>query len=97
VTQPPRSDVATSHIAGLPRLRYYYAGSTQITDASLETLAGMESLERVELSDCRRISDAGITRLAQLPRLRELSAGGSPNVTRQGMSTIPASVRVSYS
>ncbi|MGH7693872.1 MAG: hypothetical protein ACRENH_02775 [Gemmatimonadaceae bacterium] len=90
-------DVATSHIAGLPRLRYYYAGSTQITDASLETLAGIASLERVELSDCRWISDAGIARLAQLPRLRELSVGGSPNVTRQGMSTIPASVRVSYS
>ena len=90
-------DVATSHIAGLPRLRYYYAGSSQITDASLETLAGIASLERVELSDCRWISDAGIAHLAQLPRLRELSIGGSPNVTRQGMSIIPASVRVSFS
>ncbi|HEV8362748.1 MAG TPA: hypothetical protein VGQ52_04460 [Gemmatimonadaceae bacterium] len=90
-------DTATSHIAGLSRLKYYYAGSTQITDASLETLAGMASLERVELSDCRWISDTGIARLARLPRLRELSVGGSPNVTRQGMSAIPASVRVSYS
>ncbi len=90
-------DVATSHIAGLSRLKYYYAGLTQITDVSLETLAGMASLERIEFYECQRITDAGIARLANLPRLRELSVGGSPNVTRQGMSTIPASVRVNYS
>jgi hypothetical protein len=90
-------DVATGRLAGLSKLRYYYAGLTQITDASLETLSRMASLERIEFHECQRITDAGIARLARLPRLRELSVGGSPNVTRQGMSTIPASVRVSYS
>ena len=90
-------DVATSHLAKLSRLKYYYAGLTQITDASLETLAAMPSLERIELYECQRITDAGIAHLAKLTRLRELSVGGSPNVTRQGMSTIPANVRVNYS
>jgi hypothetical protein len=90
-------DVATSHIAGLSKLKYYYAGLTQITDASLETLSGMASLERIELYECQRITDVGIARLARLPALRELNVGGSPNVTRRGMSTIPANVRVNYS
>lgn len=73
------------------------SGLTQISDAGLETLAGMASLERIEFYECQRISDAGVARLASLPRLRELTVAGSPNVTPQGMSTIPASVLVNYS
>src|SRR6516225_4266030 len=37
-------DLATEHIAGLSRLKHYYAGKTQITDRSLEILGGMTSL-----------------------------------------------------
>lgn len=89
-------DAATSHISSLTNLKYYYAGLTQITDASLETLARMDSLERIEFHECQRIGDAGIASLARLPRLRELSVSGSPNVTRLGLAAIPANVRVSY-
>src|SRR5947209_4871453 len=37
-------DVATGHIAGLSRLKHYYAGQTQITDRSLEILGRITSL-----------------------------------------------------
>ena len=47
-------DVATEHIAGLSRLKHYYAGKTQITDRSLEILGGMTSLEEVDVVGVRR-------------------------------------------
>jgi hypothetical protein len=89
-------DAATEHIAGLSRLRTYYAGATQITDRSLEILGRMSSLESIEFYECAGISNAGIALLTGLPRLREVTVGGSPNVTREGMAAFPGAVRVSY-
>jgi hypothetical protein len=89
-------DIASGHIAGLPRLKSYYAGLTRITDESLRILGGMASLERIEFHHCAGITDAGVARLAGLPRLRELIIAGSPNVTRGGIAVVPAGVRVTY-
>jgi hypothetical protein len=89
-------DVATRHIAGLSRLKSYYAGFTQITDESLKVLGRMPSLERIEFHYCAGITDEGVAHLAGLPRLRELIIEGSPNVTRSGIAVAPAGVRVSY-
>ncbi|HEY2019393.1 MAG TPA: hypothetical protein VGH38_38055 [Bryobacteraceae bacterium] len=90
------TDVATEHIAGL-ELKYYYAGLTQITDRSLETLGRMASLEQVELYECKGVTDAGLPALAQLPRLREVHLDGLPGVTLEGTRVFPGNVRVYYS
>jgi hypothetical protein len=89
-------DVATEHIAGLSRLKHYYAGKTQITDRSLEILGGMTSLEEVTLSGCNFISDAGLVHLARLPRLRNVSVDATARVSRAGIAVFPASVQVDY-
>ncbi|MGQ0642829.1 MAG: hypothetical protein ACT4P6_18955 [Gemmatimonadaceae bacterium] len=89
-------DRATEHLAGLKRLQTYYAGATQITDRSLEILGRLESLEHVEFWEVAAITNDGIAALAQLPRLRELSIGGSPNVTRDVLGAFPPRVRVNY-
>ena len=89
------TDTATAHIADL-QLRYYYAGLTLITDASLEILGRMSSLEQVELYECRGITDAGLPFLAALPRLREVALDGLPGVTFAGTKVFPARVRVRY-
>ena len=89
-------DAATAHIAGL-RLKTYYAGLTQITDRSLEILARMTSLERIQLHHCHGVTDAGIRALKVLPNLRELSVEGCPNVTRSANVGFAPSVRLSYS
>lgn len=89
-------DAATERIAGLSRLKTYYAGATQITDRSLEILGRMPSLESIEFYECAGITNAGISLLAGLPRLREISVGGSPNITREGMAVFPGAVHVNY-
>jgi len=91
------TDVATEHIAGLSRLKTYYAGATQITDRSLEILGRMSSLERIEFYECKGISDAGLGFLSRLPRLREVELHGLPKVTLEGTAVFPAHVRVDHS
>jgi hypothetical protein len=89
-------DAATKHIAGLSRLKEYYAGQTQITDRSLEILGGMTSLEEVTLSACAGISDAGLVHLARLPRLKKVAVDASARVTRAGIAVFPADVSVDF-
>jgi hypothetical protein len=89
-------DAATDHIRGLA-LKYYYAGLTQITDRSLETLGGMESLEQVDLYECLKVTDAGLPSLARLPNLREVHFDGLAGVTLEGSRVFRPDVHVHYS
>ena len=90
------TDVATSHITDMPRLKKYHAGYTLITDGSLEMLSRIKSLEELSFEGCKFITDAGIPFLTTLPRLREISIGGCPKVTRSGITGFAGSVRVNY-
>ncbi len=90
------TDVATSHLVGMPNLKKYHAGYTLITDASLEMLAQIKSLEEISFEGCKFITDAGVPFLTTLPRLREISIGGCPKVTRSGVTGFTSGVRVNY-
>jgi hypothetical protein len=90
------TDIATSHITGMSNLKKYHAGYTLITDASLELLSRIKSLEEISFEGCKFITDAGITFLTTLPRLREITIGGCPRVTRSGVTGFVSRVRVSY-
>jgi ankyrin repeat protein len=91
------TDVATEHIAALPRLMRYFASYTRITDRTPEILGTIASLERVEFSSCAGVSTAGVAKLARLPRLREVSVSGMPKVSAEITAAFPANVRVNYS
>jgi hypothetical protein len=90
------TDVATNHIVGMPRLKKYHAGYTLITDASLEMLSRINSLEQISFEGCKFITDAGVPFLRTLPQLREISVGGCPKVTRSSMKGFSNDVRVNY-
>lgn len=90
------TDVATSHIVGMPNLKKYHAGYTLITDASLEMLSRIRSLEEISFEGCKFITDAGIPFLTALPNLREISIGGCPKVTRSAMPGFASKVRINY-
>jgi hypothetical protein len=70
------TDAATEHITGLTTLTYYFNSYTTITDRTPEILSTMDSLERITFDACHGLTDAGIAKLARLPRLRELSVAG---------------------
>jgi ankyrin repeat protein len=91
------TDIATEHIAGLRKLKHYFASYTKITDRSLQILGRMPSLERVSLSACAGITNAGVAALAGLPQLREVNLGGLRNVTPEAAALFPADVRVKMS
>lgn len=88
-------DAATGHVQDL-RLKSYYAGGTKITDASLQILGRMASLELLEFHDCRHITNAGMRHVAALPSLREVKVEYNRNITRTGASVFPPRVRVTY-
>ena len=90
------TDLATSHIVRMPALKKYHAGYTLITDASLEMLSRIKSLEEISFEGCKFISDAGIPFLTTLPGLHEVSIGGCPKVTRSGVKGFASGVRVNY-
>ena len=90
------TDAATKHLPGMTNLKKYHAGSTLITDKSLELLSQIKSLEEISFEGCRFIKDTGISFLTTLPRLREISIGSCPKVTRSGMTGFRSGVRVNY-
>lgn len=91
------TDAATEQIAGLSKLRTYYAGQTQITDRSLETLSEMASLESLEFWNCAGLTDAGAALLAKLPRLRDVAFDSCRHVTRDVIGLFASGVRVRWS
>jgi hypothetical protein len=90
------TDAATDHIAGLPALRTYYAGQTQITDRSLEILSDMGSIESLEFWNCAGITNAGASLLARLPRLREVAFDNCRHVSAEAVALFPSTVRVRH-
>ena len=90
-------DRATEHLVALPGLKRYFASYNLITDRTPELLSGMDTLEQVTFSACSRLTNAGVARLARLPRLREIDLGGMPRVTRDVAAAFPSGVRLRYS
>ena len=90
------TDAATRHLAGLSALESYYAGKTQITDESLAILSGLTEIQRLTFWETAGITNAGVALLTRLPRLRELSLEGLPQVTADVVSAFPPHVQVSY-
>lgn len=92
------TDLATQHIAELPKLKKYFASYNRITDRTPEILSGMPSLEEIEFDSCAGLTNAGIAALACLPHLRELRLSGMPKVTGDIVAAgFAAHVRVRYS
>jgi hypothetical protein len=87
------TDAATEQITGLSNLSYYFNSYTTITDRTPELLSTMDSLQRITFDTCHGLTNAGIARLARLPRLRELRVSGR-GVTSDVRAAFPPAVEV---
>jgi hypothetical protein len=90
------TDAATEQITSLPQLSYYFNSYTAITDRTPELLSRMVSLERITFDTCHGLTNAGVARLAQLPRLRELRVSGK-GITSDVIASFSPAVNVLYS
>jgi hypothetical protein len=88
------TDAATEHITGLRHLSYYFNSYTTITDRTPGLLSTMDSLERITFDTCHGLTNAGVARLARLPKLRELRVSGR-GVTPDVRAAFPPGVEVS--
>jgi hypothetical protein len=87
------TDAATEHITGLRKLSYYFNSYTTITDRTPELLSTIDSLERVTLDGCHDLTNAGVARLARLPKLKQVRVSGrglTPGIAK----LFPSRVRV---
>ena len=87
------TDAATQHITRLRSLSYYFNSYTTITDRTPELLSNMDSLERITFDACHGLTNAGVARLARLPKLRELRVSGRGMTSELG-AAFPPRVRV---
>jgi len=60
---------------------------THVTDAELARLAGLTSLEDLDLCDCTDVTDAGLAHIAWLKSLRKLDQSGT-RATRAGVAAL---------
>jgi hypothetical protein len=56
----------------------------------------MTSLEKIEIWNCDGVTNAGVARLARLPRLTELAVDNCRNVRALSAAGFGPQVRVSY-
>jgi hypothetical protein len=87
------TDAATEHVTGLSKLSYYFNSYTTITDRTPELLSTMDSLERITFDACHGLTNAGVARLARLPKLRELRVSGG-QITTDVVGMFPPGVSV---
>jgi hypothetical protein len=87
------TDAATEHLGGLGKLTDYFNSYTTITDRTPAILSEMDSLERITFDTCHGLTDAGVAKLARLPRLRELHVSGK-GVTDRVRTMFPATITV---
>ena len=90
------TDAATEHIAGLKKLRSYFNSYTGITDRTPQILSGITSLERVTFDACHGLTNAGVSALGYLPRLKEVRVAGN-GLTPDVVKAFPPGVTVHYS
>lgn len=90
------TDRATEHVVRLPMLTEYFASYTRITDRTPELLSTMASLEKVTFDKCAGVTNAGISSLARLPRLRVLGISGQ-QITPEVAQAFGSEVAVHYS
>ncbi len=67
----------------------YFARCTAITEDGIKSLVkNCRSLEYLDLSECKKINDAAVEYITNLPRLKTLKLNGCQNVTDKSVTTI---------
>lgn len=81
------SEDAMKTLSEFPSLEQIRCGQTRVGDAELKHLANLKSLRAIDLSDCNRVSTAGLRSLANCPKLQFLKVWG-PSIDNSSMEVV---------
>ncbi len=73
--EPTMTGSGMAPLASLQHLTHLVLAGSRITDAAIDSIVRIKSLENVEIFHCWKLSDAALLRLAELPNLRHLAVG----------------------
>lgn len=82
-----------SYIARLPKLSVLYLRGAQVSDAMVMALKSSKSLENIDLSNNRAITDAALPALAVMPNLKAVCLAGT-SVNLQSLTKLARIKRV---
>jgi hypothetical protein len=90
VADPPSKvdDATLEKVGALSQLRSLYLVGSNITDAGLAHLKGLEKLETLDLSNSAQVSDAGLEHLKEIRSLRKLIIRGCGQITVPGREAL---------
>jgi Leucine-rich repeat (LRR) protein len=71
------TDAGTEKLTALKLLRIADLSETQLSSSGMKALARIHTLEQVSLYNCKRIDDAALGILSELPQLRWLDVKGT--------------------
>ncbi len=96
LTSHNMSNDSLRDVKSLPKLRYLRLGGDYVDDETLE-IVGLRAneLEDLYLAGCRKISDAGLKRIANLQTLQVLSLDGT-SITDEGMENLKLLTRLRW-
>lgn len=80
-------DIGLVHLGCMRQLCHLSLEATRITDDGLKMLRRFDSLDRVNLRQCR-VSDAGLPSLGKIPTLHEAFLEGAKLVTPEGFARL---------
>lgn len=70
------SEDAVKELAGFPALEQVRCAKTRVGDQELQHLTKLKTLRAIDLSDCNRVTPAGLEYLAECPKLAFLKVWG---------------------
>lgn len=78
---------AVSQLASFPALEQIRCAQTRVGDAELKHLENLKTLRAIDLSDCNRVTPAGLESLAKCPKLAFLKVWGK-SIGNNSMATV---------
>lgn len=89
------TDAGIAHLKNVHGIESLYLSDTQITDASLEVVAGMSELESLYLGNVRGITDSGLAHLVGLVKLKSITLYDT-EITDAGIDRLHALRHLEY-
>lgn len=85
------TDAGLMHMPKLPALRVLNLGSTSVTGTGMSALAGIDTLEEINLTSCTAVTDEALSKLERMQNLKRLFLFSTP-ITPAGAKALKKAI-----